>query len=318
MLCLHCCYHDRDYLEDCSCDMIFHSLLTDNGKLDCYVKIAAVAVLSLNFKPTQRSLCRAGRPGSRCHRLHHNPAFSKPTHKQKSHLITIQSFSNICVNVGETVTPVIAVPPEPWMWRCNMVSSTSRFQPWAVWRNWNRRSWWILGVHCHQRSGCYRASGLDAQPDKTKDQTRVLVCQVWKSQKWLQMQWDLNILLGNVDLFTSLYVYRLFSICLTPWECKYSTVLVSVHMMSDASLSVKFGCVRTLSSSSFPLGTSRTKKTFWPSSNTFRQKKTHRNEAHFKQPFYRNYGSLVYLVQHGSLCCTYIPQSNYIRMLPIS
>lgn len=86
-----------------------------------------------------------------------------------------------------------------------------------------------------------------------------------------------------------------FSICLTPWECKYSTVLVSVQMTSDASRSVKSVCVRTLSRSSFPLGMSKTKKKLWPSSNTFRGK---------RKGIFLNDSSptLVVLVQFDSLC----------------
>lgn len=60
------------------------------------------------------------------------------------------------------------------------------------------------------------------------------------------------------------------SVHLTPCECKYSTVLVNVQMMSEASFSIKFGTVNTLSSSSSPLSKSCTRNTVWPSSNTYR------------------------------------------------
>lgn len=53
---------------------------------------------------------------------------------------------------------------------------------------------------------------------------------------------------------------------LTPWECRYSTVLQIVCRTELASLSEKNFCLRILSSSSPPLISSVTRYTYFPSS----------------------------------------------------
>lgn len=148
-----------------------------------------------------------------------------------------------------------AVPRESWTLLCNRGSLISRSLPWAVWRIQNHISWCFLGARCHQNSEYYLASGLDVQPDK-EDRQNVLVNPNMDRQH------------KHSCKATKTGVSSVPSSCLTPWECKYSTVLLRVQMMSDTSLSVKFGSVRALSSSSSPLSNSWTRKTHWPSSNT--------------------------------------------------
>lgn len=59
---------------------------------------------------------------------------------------------------------------------------------------------------------------------------------------------------------------------LTPWECRYSTVLQIMCRTELASLSEKNFCLRILSSSSPPLMSSVTRYTYFPSSYTCQRK----------------------------------------------
>lgn len=59
---------------------------------------------------------------------------------------------------------------------------------------------------------------------------------------------------------------------LTPWECRYSTVLQIVCRTELASLSEKNFCLRILSSSSPPRISSVTRYTYFPSSYTYQSK----------------------------------------------
>lgn len=59
---------------------------------------------------------------------------------------------------------------------------------------------------------------------------------------------------------------------LTPWECRYSTVLQIMCRTELASLSEKNFCLRILSSSSPPLMSSVTRYTYFPSSYTCQKK----------------------------------------------
>lgn len=60
---------------------------------------------------------------------------------------------------------------------------------------------------------------------------------------------------------------------LTPWECRYSTVLQIVCRTELASLSEKNFCLRILSSSSPPRISSVTRYTYFPSSYTYQSKR---------------------------------------------
>lgn len=150
---------------------------------------------------------------------------------------------------------------------CNRESSTSHSQPSVVWQNQNHISGWILGVRCHPNSEGYQASDLYARPEnmrKTHTHThtydQLMITFMHKTK--------LNLASRGKQQKDGDGVKRSLEISFTPWECKYSTVFVNVQMMSDASLSVKFGTVRALSSSSAPLSKSCTRYTLWPSSYT--------------------------------------------------
>lgn len=124
------------------------------------------------FKLTQRSWCRAGSPGSRCHRLHHSPASLKPAHAQ-THTHTVSTQTHTSCNQfnrihERLVASCLTVPREPWTSQCNTGSSISRCPPWAVWQNQNHISWCILGGRCHRRNEYCSAWGPDARPSVDK------------------------------------------------------------------------------------------------------------------------------------------------------
>lgn len=101
---------------------------------------------------------------------------------------------------------------------------------------------------------------------------------------------------------------------LTPWECRYSTVLQIVCRTELASLSEKNFCRRILSSSSPPLISSVTRYTYFPSSYTYQSKQGGVNPTgHPELPFCTPTATNQPQTSHAEVGLGMLPHPRAIR-----